>query len=328
MECCQLWIAWERGCVARSCSFNYILKSKEAVMRLEQLEYLVAVAKAGSISAAARRLNVSRQAVSVAMGNLEKDLGFPFFKKGNKGIELTPQGIRAVEKAEGALKQIAELSLEAKASGAFSVCTTPLLSLHLTRNIFLPFRELYPEISVTLCNVYITDVIQELESGTSCMAVTRTALGLKLREQAVNMGCEVVPLFTDEERLFIGAGHPLAARSTLSPEDLKTLRIGFYSRGQEHISCQYAPYFAGEYRMANRTDLLALVVRNEAAFIQPYRLFRHDYLVMKGDLVAKKIPLPEVDPSVPIAAIRLPEQSFPQRLFWDYLIKNFINALL
>ena len=52
-------------------------------MRLEQLEYLVAVAKAGSISAAARRLNVSRQAVSVAMGNLEKDLGFSKITKTN-----------------------------------------------------------------------------------------------------------------------------------------------------------------------------------------------------------------------------------------------------
>lgn len=298
-------------------------------MRLEQLEYLVAVAKAGSISAAARRLNVSRQTVSVAMGNLEEELGFSFFKKGNKGIELTPQGIRAVEKAEGALKLIAELRQEGKesASGAFSVCTTPLLSRHLTRNIFLPFRELYPDISVTLCNVYITDVIQELESKTSRMAVTRTALGLKLREQAVNMGCEIVPLFTDEERLFIGAGHPLAARSTLTPEDLKTLRIGFYSRGQEHISRLYSRYFAGEYRMANLTDLLALVVRNEAAFIQPYRLFRHDYRVEKGDLVAKKIPLPDVDSSVPVAAIRLPEQSFPERLFWNYLIQNFANNL-
>lgn len=296
-------------------------------MRLEQLEYLVAVAKAGSISAAARRLNVSRQTVSVAMGNLEEELGFPFFKKGNKGIELTPQGARAVEKAEGALKLIAELALEGKTSGSFSVCTTPLLSRHLTRNIFLPFRELYPDISVTLCNVYITDVIKELESKTSCMAVTRTALGLKLREQAVNMGCEIVPLFTDEERLFIGAGHPLAARSTLTPEDLKTLRIGFYSRGQEHISRLYAPYFAGEYRMANLTDLLALVVRNEAAFIQPYRLFRHDYRVEKGDLVAKRIPLPDVDSSVPVAAIRLPEQSFPESLFWNYLIRNFANNL-
>lgn len=298
-------------------------------MRLEQLEYLVAVAKAGSISAAARRLNVSRQAVSMAMGNLEEELGFFFFKKGNKGIKLTPQGIRVVERAEGALKLIAELRQEGKesASGAFSVCTTPLLSLHLTRNIFLPFRELYPDISVTLCNVYITDVIKELESGTSRIAVTRTAVGLKLREQAVNMGCEIVPLFTDEERLFIGSGHPLAARSALTPDDLKTLRIGFYSRGQEHISRLYAPYFAGEYRMANRTDLLALVVRNEAAFIQPYRLFRHDYRVAKGDLVAKKIPLPEVDPSVPVAAIRMPEQSFPERLFWDYLIGNFTKAL-
>ena len=79
--------------------------------------------------------------------------------------------------------------------------------------------------------------------------------------------------------------------------------------------------------MANRTDLLDLVVRNEAAFIQPYRLFRDDYRVAKGDLVAKKIPLPDVDPSVPITAMRMPEQSFPERLFWDYLIGNFTSNL-
>lgn len=319
-----------REALRNQCLSTTFLTGKETGMRLEQLEYLVAVAKAGSISAAARRLNVSRQAVSVAVGNLEEELGFPFFKKGNKGIELTSRGVRALEKAEGALKLIAELRLEGKenAAGAFSVCTTPLLSLFLTRNIFLPFRERYPDISVTLCNVYITDVMKELEGGASRMAVTRTAAGLKIREQAVKMGCEIVPLYTDEERLFIGAGHPLAARDTLTPEDLKTLRIGFYSKGQEHISRLYAPYFAGEYRMANRTDLLDLVVRNEAAFIQPYRLFRHDYRVAKGDLTEKAIPLPQVDPSVPIAAICMPELSFPERLFWDYLIKNFTNALL
>lgn len=60
-------------------------------MRLEQLTYLVSAAKAGSISAAAQRLNVSRQAVSSALGSLESELVFLFLKM-ETGIEANVSG--------------------------------------------------------------------------------------------------------------------------------------------------------------------------------------------------------------------------------------------
>ena len=59
-------------------------------MRLEQLESFVATARAGSISAAARTLGLSRPAVSAAVNALEQELGSPLLIKGNHGVQPTP----------------------------------------------------------------------------------------------------------------------------------------------------------------------------------------------------------------------------------------------
>ena len=61
-------------------------------MRLEQLEYFVAAAEAGSISGAAQRLKVSQPAVSAALRSLEEELGGRLFSRGNQGISLTLLG--------------------------------------------------------------------------------------------------------------------------------------------------------------------------------------------------------------------------------------------
>lgn len=44
-------------------------------MKLQQLRYLVAVVQAGSITEAARRLNVSQPALSAGLNALEAELG-------------------------------------------------------------------------------------------------------------------------------------------------------------------------------------------------------------------------------------------------------------
>jgi DNA-binding transcriptional LysR family regulator len=46
---------------------------------LRQLEYLVAVGDAGSIAAAADRVNVSSPSISAAIAQLEGEFGLPLF---------------------------------------------------------------------------------------------------------------------------------------------------------------------------------------------------------------------------------------------------------
>lgn len=58
---------------------------------LRQIEYALAVAEAGGLSAAAARLNVSQPALSVALADLEAVLGQPLFLR-RKGATLQPTG--------------------------------------------------------------------------------------------------------------------------------------------------------------------------------------------------------------------------------------------
>ena len=63
-------------------------------MTLGQLQSFVLVARLGSVKAAARELEVTEPAVSVAVSALRKELGDELFVRDGRGIALTPGGRR------------------------------------------------------------------------------------------------------------------------------------------------------------------------------------------------------------------------------------------
>lgn len=64
------------------------------------LRTYLAVCREGSISGAARSLNISQPSVSVAIGQLERSLGGGLFDRGRQGITLTPAGEALLRRAE------------------------------------------------------------------------------------------------------------------------------------------------------------------------------------------------------------------------------------
>lgn len=63
-------------------------------MTLTQLKVFLAVARSGSVKAAASSLGVTEPAISGAVAVLRKELGDPLFLRSGSGIELTPGGRR------------------------------------------------------------------------------------------------------------------------------------------------------------------------------------------------------------------------------------------
>lgn len=61
-------------------------------MELKQLGYFVAVAQEGTISGAARRLNLTQPPLSAQMKLLEQEVGCPLFERGSRRIQLTEAG--------------------------------------------------------------------------------------------------------------------------------------------------------------------------------------------------------------------------------------------
>ena len=93
-------------------------------MELKQLEYFCMVVEAGSISEAARRMNMSQPPLSYHMKMLEEELHVTLFQRGRRKIELTDAGRLLYERA-GTLIHL-ERAIGREVSGTGNVRTLRL----------------------------------------------------------------------------------------------------------------------------------------------------------------------------------------------------------
>lgn len=295
-------------------------------MRLEQLSYLIEITRLHSISKAAETLHISQPALSASVKSLETELGIALFKRTNRGIFLTAEGEKIHSDAVGILNIINGWYTqypEQEPEGEIHLACTPIISCYITPNIIVPFQKLYPKITIFVHSSQYYDIIGKLKTTSADIALTTLPGNNRLIEQTRAMNWEAQHLFTDERRLYIGAKHPLASKKNLTREDLKALNLAYYSDVRDQVSRNYVPFFGTTYRLANKEDILDLVIKNEAVFIQPCHLFRHDYRVMEKLIMERPIPLTEVDSRADVFALHAPELSSIEQLFWNYLIEQF-----
>lgn len=81
-------------------------------MRLSQLVYFKTVAETGTIAGAAKRLFVSAPAVSIAVSNLEKELGVPLFVRSNNRLRLNDYGEFYLNRVEQILTDLNRANME------------------------------------------------------------------------------------------------------------------------------------------------------------------------------------------------------------------------
>src|SRR5262249_8756031 len=97
----------------------------------EDVRYFVALARHGSLSAAARALTVNHATVARRLAALEQALGPKLFKRRPSGFELTPAGSSALEAAgamEGAAATLTRIEPETALTGLVRITATPSLA--------------------------------------------------------------------------------------------------------------------------------------------------------------------------------------------------------
>ena len=72
-------------------------------MELHQLRYALAVADAGSFTAAASTLHVSQSGVSAQVGRLEHELGVRLFERSARRVTITPAGADLLDRMRNTL---------------------------------------------------------------------------------------------------------------------------------------------------------------------------------------------------------------------------------
>ncbi|GAA2158816.1 MULTISPECIES: LysR family transcriptional regulator [Glycomyces] len=89
-------------------------------MRIEQLEYVAAVTRYGSLRRASEHLHVSQPALSEAISKLERELGVTLLERRREGARITLRGKELLEHMMGVLEAVDRLQSAAGVPGAAS----------------------------------------------------------------------------------------------------------------------------------------------------------------------------------------------------------------
>ena len=129
------------------------------VMRMEQLRYLVEVAKTHSVGIAAERLYVTQPAISTAIRNLESEWGVVLFNRSKNGMVLTGIGEIIVQKVQHILDEeraIRELIAHSNdlsedgPEGFLRVCAIPMINYAFFQRAIPQFTNMYPRVKLSV----------------------------------------------------------------------------------------------------------------------------------------------------------------------------------
>lgn len=123
--------------------------------KLKALQYFLAAAQTGSLSAAARQQGVSLQAVAKLVSALETQLGATLFQRGNRGLKVTADGAQYAEACAPLLEQLQAADdglrqARQRPQGVLVVGGTPFFLQHCVVPALPGFHDSYPDLTLDL----------------------------------------------------------------------------------------------------------------------------------------------------------------------------------
>ena len=139
-------------------------------MDFRHIQHFIQTAELGSLTKAARRLNIVQPALSQSIKRLESELGVSLFTRSRKGMALTEAGVQFQDYAYGILNQFnrAKESLAASAdvpSGTVSVAMTASASKVLALPLWDSLVDSFPNISLNLEEGLAGNIQRDFEAG-------------------------------------------------------------------------------------------------------------------------------------------------------------------
>ena len=205
-------------------------------MKLQQLRYVVKVAECGSITEASRRLFVSQPSITASIRDLENEMGVHIFERTNKGVVVSEEGETFLGYARQVLDQ-ADL-LEGKYKGTseqvphFSVsCQHYSFAVNAFVDVIREFDA--ARYDFTLREEQTHEIIEDVAHMKSELGILYLSEHNREVIERMLAANELVfeGLFCATPHVFVCADHPLAGRSSVTPEDLEDYPFLSYEQG-------------------------------------------------------------------------------------------------
>ena len=176
-------------------------------MTLQQLEYILAVARYGHFGRAAEACNVTQPTLSAMIGKLEEEIGAKLFDRNRQPICPTPVGERVVQQAREVLEQansIKDIVLEEKQSlgGVFRVGILPTIAPYLLPRFFPQMMKKYPTLDIRVREMKTYQIKDALLQGDIDAGILATIEGLEEYEQTTLFYEKYIGYVSREDALF------------------------------------------------------------------------------------------------------------------------------
>jgi DNA-binding transcriptional LysR family regulator len=183
-------------------------------VKFQQLRSLLAVVDAGSITEAARRLNVTQPALSAGLAALETELGGALIERQRGSVRLTDLGRRFHRRAQGIMQECERAKAEFQRGLARSFVNMGVLAtfpMAFILDFLRRFKESNPKTDVSF---------DEGDPMTLLSWMSRGRVDAALTVSDMVDGGEWVPLFQDPLVLFCAPSHRFAGESSIRLADL------------------------------------------------------------------------------------------------------------
>lgn len=141
-------------------------------MNWQHMPHFLAVARCGSLRAAADGMNTTHATVRRHIRSLEENLGVQLFRRSREGLELTQAGRKLLPDAQAAEEILQQAQgglqgLDREATGLIRISVDPMSGHFLLAPVFARFCTLYPEIELEIRLTYDVEDINRFESDIS-----------------------------------------------------------------------------------------------------------------------------------------------------------------
>ncbi len=190
----------------------------------DHLLTFVRVARLGNLSAAAEELNLTQPAVSNQIKLLTQAVGEPLLVRHRYGVRLTsagegllPYAVAASRALEGARQYAADL--HGLDLGTLTIAASSTIAATILPSVLALYHARFPNVSLHVQQGNTQEVMNLLLAQKCELVLIEgpvSALPIDLNEQVFRR---------DTLRLVMSPGHPLAVRTSLSPDDLTGLGV-------------------------------------------------------------------------------------------------------
>ncbi|QIZ07750.1 LysR family transcriptional regulator [Priestia megaterium] len=259
-------------------------------MNIEQLLYIVEVAKYSSLSIAAQNLHVTQSTISQSITNFEKELGIKILKRSRgHGAVPTDEGRIILKLAYEVQKKLEELKetanlMNSTEVGELKISSLPGLMTFLVKAI-AAFRHDYPHVNLEVTEKDGIAVIENVRQH-------KTDFGLITSSNDLNVNMEGIAfeaLIEGKWKVYVSKHSPLSFLGTVTPNDILDQTLVTY-KGE--LMQHFIQDFFNRYKPLkilftsnNMAGILQAINENLAITFAPDFLMKNSPSVINGDII-------------------------------------------